>query len=187
MLIISEAEFLEELKSDRMVQENVVQTEDHTKEHQIKNIELENNTYDNFRKPAGVPNIPGPVKAIIGALALETTHSEVAASFPVSKQTVGELARGDQANAEITEVKNAIIEKIKDNSLKKIEQCVEFLSVNEHTKNSELIMVAEGLSRVHDKLTPKDANPHANITQFIYYVPESQKKIEDYTVIDADQ
>lgn len=181
MFIISAEQFLDEIKSETP---NSINTADITKPNVVERVEMENHTYDKFRKPSGEPNTPKEVKSVIGALAVETNHQEVTDAFPVSLQTVGELARNDHANAEVAERKDNIIEKIKARGLEKIEKCVEFLDVSKDMKNSELIMVAEGLSRVHERLTPKDMVLD-NRTQFIYYVPEKQNKIADYETIDV--
>lgn len=181
MLIISEEQFLAELKDTiPSSQPKVVDIES---PNIVNEVIMENHTYDNFRKPEG-PNTPKEVKALIGALATETSQKEVAEAFPVSLTTIANLENDNHSNTKVKEVKESIIEKIQAKSLDKIDKCIEFLDISKDLAPNKLIHIAEGLSRIHEKLTPKTP-PENSITQFIYYIPESQRKIEDYEVIDA--
>lgn len=183
MLIISNEQFLAELKSSES--ESIKRSKNGGNPVIPTEIELSSNTYDNFRKPEG-PNIPEEVKSIVGALSSIDGQKEVAETFGISKDTVGNLANDNHKNSQVSEKRVAIIERIKENTSKKIEQCVEFLEVVKGTNNKELLYTAESLSRIHRNISPASAPNEGSGVQFIFYAPERQNKVEDYDIIDAN-
>jgi hypothetical protein len=183
MLIISQDEFLKELAESKPAAKPDP-IESHISRPEIPNkIEMENHTYDNFRKPS-VPNIPNEVKPVIAALAVSDTQENIAKAFGVSKDTVGNLANDNHKNGEVTEAKINIIERIKEKTLGKIDTCLDFLEVNKNLKPQEYAHLAESLARTHEKLTSKEPAENKT-TQFVFYIPKEQNKPEDYEVIDA--
>lgn len=183
MLIISEEQFLNELKSSKS--ESIIRSENGGHPTIPVEIKLENNTYDNFRKSEG-PNIPEEVKSIVGALSELDSQKNTSEAFGISKDTVNNLANDNHKNSLVSEKRVAIIERIKENTSKKIEQCVEFLEVVKGTNNKELLYTAESLSRIHRNISPASAPNEGAGVQFIFYAPERQNKVEDYEVIDAN-
>lgn len=200
MLIISNEQFLEELKTEKS--KSIVLGESIKNESRKEvlegtlipdsietpiipdSINLESHTYDNFRK-SKLPNIPAELKAVVGALGVLDKHDNVAEAFGISKDTVGTLANDLHSNAEVSEAKVSILHKIKENAEVKINQCVEFVEILQGMNNKELLTTAESLSRIHKNITPPVAeNPNGGI-QFIFYAPERQNKLEDYEIIDA--
>lgn len=180
MLIISKNQFLEELEKEKsLTQKLVIKDESPI----INEVVMENHTYDNFRKKE-LPNIPNEVKPIIGALALTEGREEVAKVFGVSQDTVGDLVNDKHGNAEVTEKKINILEKVRENTLSKLDNCIDFLTIAKDMKPRELVQTAESLARIHEKLTPKETEKPST-TQFIFYTPERQNKIEDYEVVEA--
>jgi len=193
MLIISEDQFLKELADSKS--ESILRSEAIIKD-KIKKLNngspnisnevlLENTTYDNFRKPEG-PNIPNELKPVIGALAaLGENRDELSETFGISKDTIGNLANDNHKNAIVSERKVAIIERVKSNIVDKIDKSIEFLEVIKGTSNKELLYTAESLSRIHRNITPVSAPTEGSNVQFVFYAPERQNKVEDYTIIDA--
>jgi len=181
MLIISEEQFLKELSQSNSKSMTIV--EELNKVPEV--VEMENGTYDTFRKPAGIPNIPDELKPIIGSLASLSTHEEVSEAFGVSKDTVSNLANDNHKNSEVSERKVNILNAIKDNIQSKIGSCVEFLEISKAMTHKELLGTAESLSRIHRNISPNAAPEVNQNAQFVFYVPERQNKVEDYTIIDA--
>jgi len=178
MLIISEEQFLKELSQSP--------SESISRSRKIKEtVELENTTYDNFRK-SSVPNIPSEVKSIIGAIATTESYDDVSENFRVSKDTIGNLVNDNHSNPLVVERKNAIIDRIRENTAQKIEKCVEFLEIVKETTNKELLSTAESLSRIHRNISPVNQPLGESNVQFIFYAPERQNKVEDYEVIDSN-
>lgn len=179
MLLTSEEDFLKELNSIKETESEILLKRLNSP------IRMENTTYDSFRKPEGVPNIPNEVKTIIGVLGELDSQKDVAEVFQVSKDTVGNLTNNNHANSEVSERKYNTISKIKENVEKKIESCVQFIEILKETPNKELLATAESLSRIHRNISPA-TQPHENGgVQFIFYAPERQNSIKDYEVIDA--
>lgn len=174
MLIISEDEFLNELKQEKS--ESIQRGEA---------IRLENGTYDNFRKPAGIPNLPIELKSIVSVLGETEKYEDVAEAFQVSKDTVGNLTNNEHSNELVKERKANTIERIKEETATKIESCIKFLEVSKEMNNKELLNTAESLSRVHRNISGNTSDGGNNV-QFIYYAPERQNKVDDYPIIDAN-
>lgn len=199
MLIISQTQFLEELKASKsksiILGEELKNKDDldvgegtlipdTIKTPTIDTVVLESATYDNFRKKK-LPNIPKELKAVVGALGSIENQAEVAKVFGVSKDTVGTLANDLHSNPEVSEAKVSILSRIKNISEEKIKDCVDFIEIQKGMNNKELLTTAESLSRIHKNITPPAIeNPNGGI-QFIFYAPERQNKIEDYEIIDA--
>lgn len=184
MLIISQEQFLAELKSESS--ESIKRSLNNGNPVIPQEVELENNTYDNFRKSSGQPNIPEEVKSIVGALSELDSQKNTSDAFGISKDTVNNLANDNHKNSLVSEKRVAIIERIKENTSKKIEQCVEFLEIAKGTNNKELLYTAESLSRIHRNISPVNQQSEGAGVQFIFYAPERQNKVEDYEVIDAN-
>ena len=199
MLIISQTQFLEEIKAERS--KSIILGESLSiskRDEEVKEIDsfevnevpiisneikLESHVYDEFRK-SSLPNIPKELKAVVGALGSLENQSEVAKAFGVSVDTVGTLANDKHSNAEVSEAKVSILHKIKSISEEKIKDCVDFIEIQKGMNNKELLSTAESLSRIHRNVTPPSTPSEGNI-QFIFYAPERQNKIEDYEIIDA--
>lgn len=152
----------------------------------LDQVIMESHTYDQFRKPHG-PNIPSEVKSIVGALGTTENYDQVRDAFGISKDTIGNLVNNHHKNDEVASAKDSILAKIQEASLKKIDTCIGFLEISSKLPNKELLHTAESLSRIHKNVTPAGEPPSTN-AQFIFYVPESQKRMEDYeTVIGLDK
>ena len=150
-------------------------------------VVMENDTYDNFRKPNGIPNIPNEIKPIIGALALLDSHDAVSKEFGISKDTIGNLANDNHRNAEVAERKVNIVEKVKQNIVEKVSACVGFLEIAKSMPSKELLATAESLSRIHRNIAAPtgDHGNSGSAVQFIFYAPERQNRLDDYEVINA--
>lgn len=197
MLLISEEQFLKELATEKSsslkffdpkaVVTNPITTEG--KDTSIPlvpdEIKMENATYDKFRKPNGVPNIPDEVKVIAATLGTITNQGDVAQALGISKDTVGNLVNDNHKNSEVIEKKLDSIQKLKNNIVTKVEQCVEFLDVVKEMPKKELLATAESLSRIHRNITtPAEGTVGAGV-QFIFYAPERQHRLDEYEVINA--
>jgi len=187
MLIISEEEFLKEISQSPSKSITISESSKKRELEEVNEIPseivMENHTYDNFRKPS-LPNIPHEMRAVIGALGVTEGREIVAKTFGVSEDTVGDLVNDKHSNGTVSEIKNNILERVKANSLAKLETCIEFLTISKDMKPAEHISIAEGLARIHDKLTPKTEVKDSE-TKFIFYTPDRQNKVEDYEVVDA--
>lgn len=194
MLIISQEEFLKELASSKSNSISISEklSKDKYLEDNIENetpnipdeVKLESHTYDNFRKSA-LPNIPKELKAVVGALGTLESHQDVADTFGVSKQTVANLSNDNHSNAIVSETKVNILERVKTNTISKIDKCVEFIEVLKGMNNKELLATAESLSRINRNITPVSQPTEGNNVQFIYYAPSGQDAINPNDIIDA--
>src|SRR4051812_15420878 len=180
MLIISEEQFLKELSEDKS---KSIQFSDSLKSNGT--IVLENSTYDNFRKPAGVPNIPNEIKPVIASLAATESQDSIQEAFKVSKDTIGNLSNDNHSNELVKERKIAVIEKVKEQTIKKIEQCIEFLEVVKETSNKELLSTAESLSRIHRNINPTSQPTEGTNVQFVFYAPERENSVSSYPIIES--
>jgi len=183
MLIISENQFLSELASEK-TKSQLLSEKSNKDSIEVEQVVMEHHTYDAFRKPDGQTNIPNEVKSIIGALAETSTREELAEEFNISKDTVGDLALDKHKNPLVSERKVNIIERCKDLTLAKLETSLEFLSISRDMKPREQVAIAESLSRIHEKLSPRESGP-AMEAKFIFYTPDRQNDIKEYEIIDA--
>jgi hypothetical protein len=183
MLLMDESSFLDELKSNKSKSQLISSESNSEDTNSIVRIPdeiiMENSTYDGLRKPSGIPNIPNEVRPVIGALALLTSQKEVEEAFGVSKDTIGNLSNDNHSNGEVTERKEGILDRIRTHTENKIEKCVEFLSIHKDMPNKELLATAESLSRIHKNIAPLAPEADGK-TQFIFYIPERQTKIEEF-------
>jgi hypothetical protein len=183
MLIIPESQFLAELAAEKSRSQTIA--EKASKNYiEVEEVVMENTTYNTFRKVPGEKNIPEEVKSVIGALAETHTREELSEQFNISKDTVGDLALDKHSNSRVSEAKVNIIEKCKDITLNKLAKSLEFLEITREMKPREQVAIAESLSRIHEKLTPKEAATPLE-AKFIFYTPDRQNDIKDYEVIDA--
>jgi hypothetical protein len=121
------------------------------------------------------------VRATVGALAVQSSVPEVAATFNLSPNTVREATHAH--NPEVRSRVDNAVERVRELALNKLMESLGLLSEEKVKKSTarDISVVAANMSRVVENVTPKQVGGNV---QLVLYAPSRRANESDFAVVE---
>lgn len=175
-------------------------------EKQDYTVELTDDRKEYGRTP-GATGIPQFLRNTIAIAAHEDSRTNVAKAFSISPQEVSLIKHAklpdskdefgkdrqnpdSEANTEIRSAVKSHLESARDIAASRLLDCLNSVTperIKLLPKLHETMQVAESMSRIIERTTPKVEAGRENDAKFIFIVPETRRPVTDYKVIEVEQ